>query len=376
MNFSLPAFLDIAIGLVFIYLILSLLASEIQELFAAFFQWRAKHLKMSIYRMLTGTGNMKKIEKLLKGENINQASNQSGDNSDKEKISDNEKIIKFIHKIYSHYEISSLSQSSLGFGVTKTNNLYGPSYIPPEAFAEALIDILTEEKEKLDEEQAEEKNSDLINTVIDEKLESLPNNLKKIFSRLAKKALLKKDMLDPQSNKDKQIASLMSQFQLEIENWFNRSQERTSGTYKRNSKLVLFLIGFLAAILVNAHTFNILDNLHDENVREAVVTGAISTANECQNKEGDELSKCIDANVDSALKLNKLPIGWDEESPDNVLKFDNPWKLIIYDIPGFVITGLAIMMGAPFWFDLLQKFVNVRNAGPKPPSSNSSSQTT
>ena len=47
MSFSLPAFLEIAIALVFIYLILSLLASEIQELFAGFRQWRAKHLKES-----------------------------------------------------------------------------------------------------------------------------------------------------------------------------------------------------------------------------------------------------------------------------------------------------------------------------------------
>lgn len=52
MNLSPPAFFDILIGLTFIYLILSLLASEIQELIAAFLQFRAKHLKKSIYIML------------------------------------------------------------------------------------------------------------------------------------------------------------------------------------------------------------------------------------------------------------------------------------------------------------------------------------
>lgn len=42
---NLPFILDVAIGLIFIYLILSLLASEIQELIATVFQWRAEHLK-------------------------------------------------------------------------------------------------------------------------------------------------------------------------------------------------------------------------------------------------------------------------------------------------------------------------------------------
>jgi hypothetical protein len=40
---SFPVIVDIAIGLAFIYLLLSLLASEIQELIATILQWRAKH---------------------------------------------------------------------------------------------------------------------------------------------------------------------------------------------------------------------------------------------------------------------------------------------------------------------------------------------
>ena len=35
-------------------------------------------------------------------------------------------------------------------------------------------------------------------------------------------------------------------------------------------------------------------------------------------------------------------------------------------ILGWSLSGLAIAMGAPFWFDVLGKVVNVRNTGPKP----------
>jgi hypothetical protein len=38
-------------------------------------------------------------------------------------------------------------------------------------------------------------------------------------------------------------------------------------------------------------------------------------------------------------------------------------------IVGLLITVLAVSQGAPFWFDLLQKAVNLRLAGDLPPDS-------
>ncbi|HAJ62832.1 MAG TPA: hypothetical protein DCP31_29380, partial [Cyanobacteria bacterium UBA8543] len=51
---NLPLVLDIAIGIVFIYLILSLIASELQELLTTLLQWRAEHLRKSIEILLMG----------------------------------------------------------------------------------------------------------------------------------------------------------------------------------------------------------------------------------------------------------------------------------------------------------------------------------
>ncbi len=44
-------------------------------------------------------------------------------------------------------------------------------------------------------------------------------------------------------------------------------------------------------------------------------------------------------------------------------KFDG-----VASITGWLITALALMLGAPFWFDLLTKFMSIRAAGVKPPS--------
>ncbi|MEL7523254.1 MAG: hypothetical protein AAGJ80_16840, partial [Cyanobacteria bacterium J06553_1] len=53
---GLPIVVEIALGLIFIYLTLSLVASEIQEILSALFQWRAEHLKRSIEQLLAGDG--------------------------------------------------------------------------------------------------------------------------------------------------------------------------------------------------------------------------------------------------------------------------------------------------------------------------------
>jgi hypothetical protein len=44
------------------------------------------------------------------------------------------------------------------------------------------------------------------------------------------------------------------------------------------------------------------------------------------------------------------------------------WNSLPRILLGWLVSGIAISMGAPFWFDLLGKIVNVRNSGGKPPS--------
>jgi len=43
--------------------------------------------------------------------------------------------------------------------------------------------------------------------------------------------------------------------------------------------------------------------------------------------------------------------------------------MIIQKIIGLLASILAVMMGAPFWFDLLNKVSNLRGAGKKPAQS-------
>ncbi len=137
---NLPVILDVAIGLVFIYLILSLLASEIQELLTTLLQWRATHLKQSIQTLLTGGELDSEDQKvkyilsslynnpLLKG--INHESKEGWEGL----------FRKFTWGIADGY-----GKMMAMMGKTKKilgNDRSAPSYIPSETFAHTLFDVL------------------------------------------------------------------------------------------------------------------------------------------------------------------------------------------------------------------------------------------
>lgn len=132
MNF--PVVLDIALGLVFIFLVLSLLASETQEIIGTLLQWRAEHLKQSIEVLLAGNDRDKEASARALADALYESPwirslNQEAKGS----------ITGFFRTIA--HLIGRIYRTVTGqrnvFGAGKTS---GPSYIPPEAFANSLLE--------------------------------------------------------------------------------------------------------------------------------------------------------------------------------------------------------------------------------------------
>jgi hypothetical protein len=167
---NLPLVIEIALGLVFIYLVLSLLTSEIQELIAILLQWRAEHLKKSIENLFTGSAI------------------------------DDPVYQKFTDEFYASPLIQSLNQEAKGFLavffrsiiqaltrtyylLTRTRNVFdrqksAPSYIPAETFSVALlqklnIDQLSQRISELTAKRFSEERLVLLQTVLDDLRNSL-----------------------------------------------------------------------------------------------------------------------------------------------------------------------------------------------------------
>jgi hypothetical protein len=84
----------------------------------------------------------------------------------------------------------------------------------------------------------------------------------------------------------------------------------------------------------------------------------------------DEIKKIITDKITDIEKAKKglndvMPLTWKTgELEDENGKFSA--SLLFSKITGLLVTILAIMMGAPFWFDMLNKISNLRGSGAKP----------
>ncbi|MGI2905063.1 hypothetical protein [Tolypothrix sp. VBCCA 56010] len=172
----------------------------------------------------------------------------------------------------------------------------------------------------------------------------------------------------------------------EIERTFDTSMERASGVYKRNAKGVAIMLGLGLAIIANADAFHMISRLSkDSALRETITNNAGEILLRNQNNQAianpdsqeDQVNYALNQltrQADGALENVALPIGWSDVNLDQQIAWTPkknqsfPFLRILYMIPGWIFSGIAIAMGAPFWFDLLGKFINVRNAGRRPAS--------
>ncbi len=188
----------------------------------------------------------------------------------------------------------------------------------------------------------------------------------------------------------------------ELAQSFDAVMDRLSGDYKRKLRWISIAVGFAIAAALNVDSFALSQSLwRDSDMREKAVAAAERfsqeeydhAVRECKPKdlagkvdEAKPDEESTPANPEAAAErgieadttpleaisncmlpklsklydgLNPFPIGWANHWPSNELD----WGLRFL---GLLWTGLALSLGAPFWFDTLQRFVNIRATGTKP----------
>lgn len=345
--FSLSDALSIVIGLVSIYLLLSIIISYMLELIASFFQLRSTNLANAIQCMLdpsapvlAGVALVKKawsegLDVWDKGvtskveATVNQAvANQLNENA--------------VKAFYSHPIIQTLS---------KPNKL--PSYIQPRDFSNALFDLLLKAGTQ-DATQPEE-----FLTKVKKGVEGLSDPLLKgtILPLIQNAEIMEQDS-------EKRIALARAN----VETWFNNTMDRSSGWYKRQTTKIAILVGLIIAILLNVDTLAIVQSLWaNTGLRQSISNVAVAYIQQGQDQNaGQALAE---------LKTLNLPLGWSGILADNNPRTPlGPQEIpvlpgeIILKVLGLLITGLAISQGSSVWFDLLQLLLNInlRSSGAKP----------
>lgn len=285
--------LDVLIGLVFMYFLLSLVCSAINESIAQVFALRSKTLATGVRNLLGG----KEPE------------------------------------FWKDWRIEALAQprSRLVKWIPGVGPLRRPSYIDARTFALVALDTLGTAREAGDTTP----NRDVI--------ASMRTNAARIENDAVRHQLL--SILDA-SRTD------LDALRRELETSFDHVMDRASGWYKRRVQIILTFIAIGVTVGLNADSFQVASRLwKDDALRAAVVAKATAAAVEDQPQAGDT-PDAVAKNVDRIEEL-QLPLGWKGKNKGAF------WE----HVPGWLVTALALTLGAPFWFDVLGRLAKVRAAG-------------
>ncbi len=218
----------------------------------------------------------------------------------------------FVSSLYNHGLINSLYRGNYATAPKKEL----PSYIPSRNFALAVLDLVKNSPDDA----------------------ALPANVRTAMGALISAA---------GDDADKLLKS--------VEDWYNSAMDRVSGWYKRRTQAITFMLGIILAIGANADCIGYTKRLStDASLRQSVVAYAEAAAktDPTANANGTPTQKITTA----ITQLNgiDLPIGWKgvqwDDTTGNVQR-----------IFGWLLTALAVSLGAPFWFDMLNKIMVIRS---------------
>ena len=233
-----------------------------------------------------------------------------------------------------------------------------------------------------------------IKTVLTNLLNTSGNLLSQEVNRLIEQATLPDDVRHLLSNYLNRTEIGLQQFRDDLEKWYDDCMERVSGWYKRRTQFIVAVIASIACVTLNIDTLAVANHLFRAPAdRAAIISLAESVVKEGEAKEinsqtkpgeptpelppqpSDAASDQKKREMDDQIlkdRLDKLlsltdkaaiaQIGWQEGS-GLLSPGIGGWLL---KACGWALSIFAALFGAPFWFDLLTKTLNMRNAGQKP----------
>jgi len=463
---NLPAILEVAIGIVFIWMILSIATMQIQEWIRTFMQKRSKDLEEAIRKMLVEPSSGKFFERfkladyfydhpIIKGltaekgkrpsyiparqfatalfdiamtagteafylqhglyslrQDINKTVAGWGSKKDREALEKSlDELIGTARKLASSKAAENVIKNNLSDLKEKIKNFSKnlvevegqggdkpvEKYKYPEIVdaAKEVVNLAEDlyndflKEQKLTKASKKKRGSD-------KSLDQIRNGLLALSmispdtSRTMEALLLKVEGYATQTETSIAIA------RANIEQWFDSSMDRISGVFKRHAQWWALFIGAFLALVLNVDSIALTKHLWREPTTRQVLVGKADEFKFDETVAAEDPNKAMQQFNEQLSGLD-LPIGWsvntidthdnedinscqpspaDEDQYFGMLWFaenkclnpttpDNStnWGLKLI---GIFISGLATMQGAPYWFDILKKLVNVRGNGVKP----------
>lgn len=304
--------LDVAVGLIFVFLLVALIASQVGDKISSWLRWRSKELENGIRNFIVG-----------------------------------KQYTNLLNDFYNNPLIKSLvPEDAAGTRVLEKTPLKGmvhlsdigktASSIPKQTFALALFDMLVP-------------NSGGQTTL---------SQLKASITTLPSNTPMRAPLLSLINTADGKVEN----FRTNVENWFDNTIYKTTQIYQRNMMIFAFIIAAAVAVFLNVDAIAIGTELwHDSSLRAALVGAAAKYA-----QGSPDQSQAL-----QQLNSLNLPIGWNAGIHPSIFAIPNDWlakpgvpapiiglREYILKALGWLITAIAGAQGAPFWFDFLKKLTS------------------
>lgn len=297
--------LDVAIGMALVFLLLSFVAAAVREGIESWLKDRSKFLRRG-------------VAELLRDESLTT-------------------------DLFNHPQISALYRGTYeeARGAKQL-----PSYIPARNFALALMDIAVRGRDANAAIEAGAGSAPL-------SIAAIRQNVSRIGNPGVQRVVLSAMDL---SGGD------FGRAQAAIEDWFDSAMDRVSGWYRHRTQRILIFTGIIISMIANVDTIRLAHKLYnDPGQRQLAVAMAgeitkeplpIQGGQPATTATGGTRADSLAGVMIRRLDALELPIGW----PDPT--FGRDWYMRIL---GWLITGAAISLGAPFWFDLLNRMMVIRS---------------
>jgi hypothetical protein len=362
--------LDVALGMIFLYLMLSLVCSSVVEFFAGLRKKRAAFLTEGIIELLDDPGISQAAEALRP-------------------------LVPTAQGFYDHPLIRSLYRTAPSPGgggkedheqrtdaVSLGNRMTKPSYIPARTFALTLLDMVAHPvlppggvTPAAGTEAVPAKDGAApvtqppaagqmpgVGTKVEKAVDAATRQMQELTAAV--------DALPDESSIKRILQVLIAdargdaeKLQANVEIWYNHAMDRVSGWYKRWSQVFIFCLSLVVSVAANADTISIGRELSTNGaLRQAVAAQA-----EAYAKKPDAGRTAQDSSLEAIRttvgQLNGLGIslGWTDADWKTATPGQRALKVL-----GLLLTAFAVSLGAPFWFDMLNKVITIRTAGKSP----------
>jgi len=333
--------LDLVVGIIFVYFLLSIISSSGVEMILTGLKARAALLEEWLFKIF-----------------------------DKPVTQPDGTTLSLGQAIMDHCSVTALS------GTHEST-----SYIDAKNFTAALLEKIT----------FDPANPKSIAKDMDEFIDAInkTNALSTEFQRVL--LMYANDAKDTYRAVSQKTESEIDLFRWKIENWYNSSMDRITDVLKKKySRPATALVAIIVTVCLNADSIALAKYLYSnpeartkiamqaysaaddsvliKQVQQINITNADTSSHNtmsAQQIKNNIVQKITDINKAKQGLNDVMPLTWKAgELKDANGKIS--FRLLFSKVTGLLATILAIMMGAPFWFDMLNKISNLRSTGAKP----------